>query len=308
MLRSVLLQCFVMSLMFGCSKQDVVPPEFNGQRAFSYLVGQVEFGPRVPGTEASEACRSYLVRHFQSLSFEVDSQSFSFYDPYSRSDVPLVNVIARFHGTDDAARSIVLMAHYDSRPRTDYAFDSTLRDQPIDGANDGASGVAVLMELGNLMAERPPRCNLDLVLVDGEDWGRLGDDEYYLLGSRHFAASGIRDRYRFGIVVDMVGDANQEIFREEFSQKFVTELNDFVWSTARQLNLSTFQDTTRHAMMDDHLSLNVGGVPAVLIVDFDYPYWHTEYDRPDRCSAESLENVGRLLAQIVYTSSWPKLK
>lgn len=164
------------------------------------------------------------------------------------------------------------------------------------------------MELGNLMAERPPRCNLDLVLVDGEDWGRAGDNEYYLLGSRHFAASGIRDRYRFGIVVDMVGDANQEIFRDEFSQKFVTKLNDFVWSTARKLNLSTFQDTTRHAMIDDHLSLNVGGVPAVLIIDFDYPYWHTEYDRPDRCSAESLENVGRLLAQIVYMSSWPKLK
>jgi len=295
--------------MLGCSTNDVSPPDFNGTRAYEYLVRQVEFGPRVPGTNASKACREFCCEHFSALGMDVDSQVTTFFDPYSKTDSPLVNIIARYHGETEDSLSIVLMTHYDSRPRTDYALDTSKRDQPIDGANDGASGVAVLMELANMLAARPAPCNVDIVLVDGEDWGKPGDHDYYLLGSRHFAQSGIRDRYYFGIVIDMIGDSKQEIFREQYSEMFNPKLNDLVWNTAEDLNVASFRDSTKHAMIDDHLSLNVGGVPTILIIDFDYPYWHTELDTPNRCSAQSLANVGQVLAKVLYTpSSWPELR
>ncbi|MEW6413381.1 MAG: M28 family peptidase [Candidatus Zixiibacteriota bacterium] len=300
---------FVSSLLvLSCGQGVFEPPVFDGQRAFGYLEKQVEFGPRVPGSEASASCRDYYYRHFSELGLEVDSQKFVFFDPYSQSDIPMVNVIASFKVTpDDKSPGMVLMAHYDSRPRTDFAENPQLRAQPIQGANDGASGVAVLMELANLFAQTPPEGNIDLVLVDGEDWGKAGDHHLYMIGSKEFAKRGIRDKYRFGIVVDMVGESDQQIYREGFSERYAKDLNDMVFSTARDLGLMTFIDSVRYPIMDDHLSLNIAGVPAIDIIDFDYPYWHTEYDTPDKCSAESLANVGRLLAYVVYNKSlWLK--
>lgn len=219
----------------------------------------------------------------------------------------MVNVVASIGGNDGAGDRIVLMAHYDSRPRTDYARDPALFESPIDGANDGASGVAVLMELANLMSKRPPPCSVDIVLVDGEDWGRAGDHDYYFLGSREFSRRIARGRYRFGIVVDMVGDRNQQIYREEISDTYARSINDMVFEAARRIGVATFIDSVKHAVKDDHLPLNVAGVPTVDLIDFDYQYWHTEFDTVDKCSAESLTNVGRVLVEIVYNKSiWPK--
>jgi Zn-dependent M28 family amino/carboxypeptidase len=266
----------------------------------------VELGPRVPATAASARCRELLLSHFSNLGAHVDSQAFSFFDPYSRTELPLVNVVAHFSGLRRGAKAIVLVAHYDSRPRADFAHDPQLRNTPIDGANDGASGVAVLMELGNLFAGQAPPCDVDLVLVDGEDWGMPGDHEYYMLGSREFSRRGIRDTYRFGIVIDLVGDSSQQIYREAYSEQSAPSLNDAVWSTARRLGVTTFRDSVRSPIMDDHLSLISAGVPAINIIDLDYPYWHTEFDTPDKCSAESLVNVGRVVAEFIYNPSlWP---
>jgi glutaminyl-peptide cyclotransferase len=299
---------FLCILLTSCGSRDVEPPAFDGEQAFRYLFEQVQFGPRVPGTAASKACRSYFYEHFRAAGFQVDSQAFYFTDPYTGVDSPLVNVIAHYRVDEDDSMAVLYLAHYDSRPRAEHAFDSMMQELPIAGANDGASGVAVLMELANLVADRHPPVNVDLVLVDGEDWGKPGDRDHYLLGSRHFA-TGIQGKYHFGIVPDMVGDADQQIFREEFSERFHPELNDLVWNTAAELSISTFVDTTRWEVYDDHVRLNVGGVPSVVIVDFDYPYWHTEFDTPDKCSAQSLENVGRVLTKILYTpSSWPEIK
>ncbi|UCC44890.1 MAG: M28 family peptidase, partial [Candidatus Zixiibacteriota bacterium] len=207
------------------------------------------------------------------------------------------------------SRAILLVAHYDSRPRTDLAFDTAFLEMPIDGANDGASGVAVLMELGNLMAEIRPPCNVEFLLTDAEDWGVSGDRDRYLLGSQHFGRSGIRDRYHFGIVLDMIGDAEQEICREAFSDSFFVEINDMIWEVAAELGVVTFIDSVRHGVLDDHLNLAAAGVPAVVVVDFDYPYWHTEYDTPDKCSPQALENVGVVMTRIVYSPSlWPGKK
>ncbi len=296
-----------LAMVVSCAGQRVEPPPFDGERAYQYLTAQVDFGPRVPGTKASAECRGFLYHHFMELGAQVDSQTSSFLDPYSQIDTPLVNVIATFLGSQGIDEGIVLMAHYDSRPRTDYASNPKLKDQPIDGANDGASGVAVLMELGNLFAEKAPPCNVDLALVDGEDWGKPRDHDYYLLGSREFSRRGIRGKYRFGIVIDMIGDSLQEIYREGYSDRYYRSLNDAVWNAAAQLGITTFRDSVKYTIIDDHLSLVSAGVPAIDIIDFDYPHWHTEFDTPDKCSPTALSNVGRVLAELIYNPSlWPK--
>lgn len=291
----------------ACSKDAVAPPTFDGQRAMGYLSRQVSFGPRVPGSEAWAQCREYYTRFFDSLGVSVDSQVFDFVDPYSDATIPLVNLSAIIEGQNPNEPGLLLAAHWDSRPRTDRAVDRSLAAQPIDGANDGASGVAVLMELAGLLADRPPPVRVELLLLDGEDWGRANDVDYFLLGSREFARRGIRGKYRFAIVLDMVGDKDQQIYREGYSEQYHSELNDMVFTLAKELNIATFHDSVRHHVIDDHLPINGGGVPAIVLIDFDYPYWHTELDTPDKCSAESLENVGRLITHIIYNSSlWPK--
>ncbi len=303
----VLVSLIAVVAVFGCGG-SVAPPEFDGRRAYRYLEEQVAFGPRVPGFEAWNECRDYYRRHFVSLGLEVDSQVFSFTDPYTGVDSPLVNIIVHHRGNPGEDKGILLVAHWDTRPRTDFHSDSTLRDSvPIAGANDGASGVAVLMELANMIAARPPKTNVDLLLADGEDWGKPGDNDFYCMGSRHFARQGIRDKYYFGLVIDMIGDKDQQIFREVFSDRFYKPINDMVWRAAAELGVGTFRDRTKHQVIDDHLSLCVNGVPAVDIIDFDYPAWHTEFDTPDKCSAEALTNVGRVIARIIYDESlWPK--
>lgn len=283
----------------GCS-ETVTTPVFNAERAFSYLEDQVQFGPRVPGSVASMECRDYYYDFFEKLDCKIDSQAFMYQDAYSSNIIKMVNVIGSFEGENKSEKGIVLMAHYDSRPRTDFAMDTTLRNEAIDGANDGASGVALLMEIGNLLHERQPKVNVDLVFVDGEDWGESGDIENYLLGSREFAKHNLRGKYRFGIVVDMIGDADQNIYREGFSEKYYPKLNDLVFNTAKDLGITTLIDSVNVGIIDDHLSLTSAGLPAIDIIDFDYQYWHTEFDTPDKCSAVSLENIGRILLEIIY--------
>lgn len=293
---------------WGCGTAQISPPEFDGQNGMQYLEEQVAFGPRVPGSQAWSACRQYLVNHFISNGLAVDSQTFSFFDRYSGSDKELVNIVASYRGGDKNAKALLLVAHWDSRPRADNSVDPLYTDSAIAGANDGASGVAVLMELARMFSERGPQSNVDFLLVDGEDWGKSGDNDLYLLGARHFAAQGLRDRYRFAIVIDMIGDSSQQIYREGYSERFALELNDYVFQTAAQLGLSTLIDSVKYTVLDDHLALNSGGIPSIVLIDFDYPSWHTVDDTPDKCSAASLETVGKLLAYVAYNpSTWPEL-
>ena len=145
-------------------------------------------------------------------------------------------------------------------------------------------------------------------MCDGEDWGESGDLDLYLLGSKEFARQGIRDKYRFAVVIDMVGDKFQQIFREEYTERYYRAVNNMIWKAAADIGVTTFVDEVRHTIQDDHLSLGAAGVPTALLIDFDYPYWHTERDTPDKCSAESLATVGKVLASVIYNESlWPKM-
>ncbi len=294
-------------LNISCSRKIVKPPEFDGGRAMSYLKRQVSFGPRVPGSEASKNCRNYFYNFFDSLQVSYDSNSFSFKDPYSNNNIPLVNILVTMPGKEATSKKIILVAHYDSRPRTDFTESAEKKNSPIEGANDGASGVAVLMELAVLLNKNKPDVAVELLFVDGEDWGKSGDSDYYLLGSKEFAKTINADNYYFGIVLDMIGDKDQQVYREEYSERFAREINDIVWEAAARLSVNTFHNSVKYAVQDDHLPLNIAGVRTIDLIDFDYPYWHTEFDTADKCSAESLENIGKVLLELIYNrASWLK--
>ncbi|HLF14410.1 MAG TPA: M28 family peptidase, partial [Bacteroidota bacterium] len=201
---------------------------------------------------------------------------------------------------------ILLLAHWDSRPWADEEADSSLHSRPVPGANDGASGVAVLLEVARHLKSTPPAVGVDILFTDGEDYGKHNDPGGFLHGARYFATH-LPPGYRpaFGILLDMIGDARLEIPRERHSLDFAPDIVDLVWSTANRLGFSQFVDATQGRITDDHLPLNAAGIPTIDLIDFDYPdqtnrYWHTLQDSTDKCSPESLEAVGTVLLTVVY--------
>lgn len=272
-------------------------PSFDGERAFSYLVAQCELGHRAPNSEGHERCRRYLVDFFRERTRNVSEQAFNRVD--SRGDtLRLCNIIASFCPTKGAR--VLLGAHWDTRPRADRDPDPERRNLPIMGANDGASGVAVLMEIANAIVSRAPPVGVDIVLFDGEDYGEEGETEDYLLGSRHFASVMKGYQPRWGVVVDMVGDRDLQIVQEQVSLARAGVVVRMVWEEARRQGAGAFRPWTGDAVMDDHWPLLDMGVPCIDIIDFDYPYWHTHADTPERCAPASLEQVGRVLLGVIY--------
>jgi Zn-dependent M28 family amino/carboxypeptidase len=210
----------------------------------------------------------------------------------------MFNIISSYY--PGAGRRIMLCAHWDSRPVSDMDPDSSKTRLPIPGANDGASGVAVLLELGRLIRDHQPPVGVDIVLFDGEDYG---SDEWpggWFLGSKYFMENAGGYRPRLALLVDMIGDADLQIYREGLSQKFAPDLNDYIWAIAAEVGSEAFVDAVGDTVSDDHISLLSKGVKSIDIIDFDYPYWHTQEDTPDKCSAESLGEVGRVLTAAIY--------
>jgi len=272
--------------------------EFSGERAFSDLLHQTGLGPRPPGSRAHELTVDYIETTLRDLGLEVEKQEFNFTD-HEGTSFNMTNVIGitGWRGS----RLVILGAHFDTRPRADQETDPAKRHQPILGANDGASGVAVLLELARVLRHESLLVEVRLVFYDGEDYG-LTLDEYFI-GSRHHAEGLTEEEMRrlVGvIVVDMVGDKDLEIFREGYSQSSAPELVDLIWSTARKLGYGQhFPDSVRYTIDDDHVPYIERGLPAVNVIDFDYPYWHTLQDTPDKVSARSLEVVGRVLHSVL---------
>ncbi len=274
-------------------------PSFDGDRAYRYLVEQCDFGPRNPGSQGAEDALAYLNAFFSERADTVVLQPFDFTDTIVDVTYKCTNVIARF----DPGRlpRLILCAHWDSRPTADLDPDSSLRDQPIVGANDGASGCAVLMEIANLIPELDTRYGIDLVFFDCEDYGSPGHLDYFCIGSKYFAKNLPPNSYAFGVLVDLVGDIDLRIYREAYSQKYARRVVDEVWKVAGEVGATCFADTIKHAVYDDHISLLERGVPVIDIIDFDYQYWHTLSDTPDKCSPASLAQVGKVLVALLVS-------
>jgi Zn-dependent M28 family amino/carboxypeptidase len=202
-----------------------------------------------------------------------------------------------------ATERILLCAHWDTRPYADQDPDPQKRTRPILGANDGASGVAVLLEVARVLRQIPPVKGVDIVLFDGEDYGRgfNGDTSDYFLGARRFAAVN-KGKYapRLGILLDMIGDKDLTIYYEGNSNRTYPDHVARVWQAAAVLGYKQFIRQGKYTISDDHIPLLEAGIPCIDLIDFDYPPWHTAGDTPDKCSPQSLKSVGDVVLKVVY--------
>lgn len=273
-------------------------PEFDGERAFADLERQCAFGPRVAGNESHRRAGEFLFNTLRATTDICRTQKFTVFDSVAMIERPMFNIIASYYPESD--RRIMLCAHWDSRPMSDMDADSSNLNLPVPGANDGASGTALLLEIARILKDHQPPVGVDIVLFDGEDYGTKEWPGGWFLGSRHFVESIAGYRPRAAILVDMIGDTDLEIYREAVSERYSPDLNNYIWETAAEIGASSFIDAVKDTVSDDHLSLISIGIKAIDIIDFDYPYWHTQEDTPDKCSAESLEEVGRVIVAAIF--------
>lgn len=274
---------------------------FDGQAAFKDLEKQVAFGPRVPNAPGHAACRDYLVETLKPLADSVERQDFTW--RVGQRTLRMSNIVARWKGAG-GKNPALLSAHWDTRPWADYETTRAGRRTPIPGANDGASGVAVLLEAARMFKKTPPPVPVMLVLFDGEDYGPETDRMF--LGSRHFADHLPPDVPKRGILLDMVGDKDLEIPKEAYSVENAQEVVDEVYGLAKKLGLERyFPPLVDRMIEDDHLPLQKKGLKVIDLIDFDYgpdhTWWHTLADTPDKCSPHSLAVVGEVVTRWVYS-------
>jgi len=287
------------SQKFSCAvepgeNEDALGTEFNAENAYKYLLAQCDFGPRYPGSEAHEHTKDYLLAELKKFSKSVETQTFS--QKVKDKKLNLTNIIAEFGKSDD--ETIMFAAHWDTRPIADHDPEPDNRNTPILGANDGASGVAVLLEVARVLCIKPPDKRVLLVLFDGEDYGKSIYD--MMLGSRYFSKNMGNWKPDWGILLDMIGDKDLQIPIEANSWHAAQKQVKIIWNKAEELNLTAFQQRLGPAIYDDHIPMVEAGVPFVDLIDFDYPYWHTLEDTQDKCSADSLEVIGKLVLAIIY--------
>ena len=255
---------------------------FDGQEAYAHVKAQCDFGPRPTGSRAWEQTGDYILAELKKQSWATEEQTFTY------RDTPVRNLV----GKAGKGPLLILGAHYDTRRRAER--DPVDRSAPVMGANDGASGVAMLLELARSLEKDRLDHEVWLVFFDAEDNGDL-DGWEWIVGSAYFVQHLEREPQAV-IIADMVGDQDQQIYKERNSDP---ALQDQLWTIAAALGYETFIPEYKWAIFDDHTPFLRKGIPAVDIIDFDYPFWHTRHDTVDKVSAESLERVGRVLEVFV---------
>jgi Zn-dependent M28 family amino/carboxypeptidase len=279
-------------LLAGCGDR-----EFDEARSFRHLVAQVEIGPRVSGTPGhARALESYRA-HLEPLADRVFVHEFDAVSPLDSSVVSFKNVVAVFR--PDSPTRVLFSAHWDTRPVSDQDPDPARRGDPVPGANDGASGVAVLLEVATALAARPPAIGVDLVLFDGEDQGRPSEPETYALGSQEFVRAHPEYRPAFVVNLDMVGRKGLRIPKEPHSVVGAAWLVERVWAAGRDIGSTVLVDSLGPPVFDDHVAFLRAGIPAVDLIDLRDPNWHTTADLPEACAPESLGEVGRLVLAVL---------
>ena len=289
-------------IIFSCN--DSVP-NFDENSAYQFLLDQCDFGPRNPGSEGYNNCKEYLIKTLDSYSDTVFTQPFVIND-IDDTQYDLDNIIAQYNINSNS--HLLLGAHWDTRPWADSDLNIEKHNQPIIGANDGASGVSVLLELAKIFHYNHPPIRVSIVLFDAEDMGRPGVPKSYARGSQFFAKNLPIEKPDEAIILDMIGDKELHIPIERYSYQQNKDLVKKLWSLANKLNLEAFESRIVHTIYDDHVPLwQEAKIPAIDIIDFNYPnrysnYWHTSQDTPDNCSAQSLGQVGNLLVHYIYGS------
>lgn len=301
---------WVLAFLFftGCAK-----PPFDGNSAFQYLEKQCAIGPRAPNSPGHKQCLEFLTDELKKSCDRVDLQHFTYTDKHD-TNVKLLgtNIIASINLQPKSKKRVLLTAHWDTRPWADKDPDSANRARPILGANDGASGVAVLLEIAKIVRANPIDIGVDLILFDLEDYGEHLGDLYpdslnpYCIGSEYFAKNNKNYFPLYAINLDMIGDKNLDLPVERNSYNGARAAVNNIWDKAKKLEKPAFRKAVELEIMDDHVPLLRIGIPAVNIIDFTYPdqnngYHHTLADTPDKCSPNSLQQVGDVLVEVLYS-------
>ena len=306
-LRALTLLAAVALAVAGCRDRRATTPKtaFSGAAAHALVKAQLDFGARVPGTEAHRRAGDWIVAQLRPLADTVVEQRWSHVT--ARGDtLALRNVLARFRPA--AAERVLYLAHWDSRPTSDEAADPRRRLLPVPGANDGASGVALLIALAQALRAAPADVGVDLLFVDGEDYGDFGANQDVLIGSTYFAEHLPSPGYAplYGVLWDMVGDRDLRIAQELNSVRAAPEVVQRVWGVAEALGYGhVFVPETGQAVTDDHLPLIRKGLRVIDVIDLDYAsrtgvsYHHTPDDTLDKVSASSLQIVGDVALQLL---------
>ncbi len=276
---------------------------FDASRAWAQLLKQCSFGPRDPGSSGHQKCLDYLEGELKKCTPEVERQVFQGKNPVNGKLVRLTNLVAHFQPQN--RRRLLLCAHWDTRPWSDQDPNRENRDKPVPGANDGASGVAVLLEIARCLAQQDPGIGVDLTLFDGEDMGREGHLNEYLLGSREYARRLGPPLPQAAILLDMVGDADLFIPQELYSVQAAPRLVQEFFQVALRFHPQVFANRPGNPVYDDHIPLAEVGIPALDLIDFEYDYWHTQEDTPEHCSQASLGAVGEVLLAWIYQRGKP---
>ena len=283
---------------FASDRDGPAPLAFDADRAMGYLNDVCKIGARISGTDGMKQQQDLLKKHFEALGATVSLQPFTARQISEGRDVAMNNLIVSWH--PEKTRRVLLCSHYDTRPIADQEPNRRRWHDTFISANDGGSGVALLMEMANHVKDVDLNVGVDFVFFDGEEYVFDEGDEYFF-GSKEFARQYAKNKekthYVGAVLLDMVGGKNAKFPVEKNSFWKAPDLARDVWTTADALGCTAFrsQEFSRFAVQDDHLPLNAAGIPTVDIIDFSYPHWHRLTDTPENCSGDSLEQVARVL-------------
>jgi hypothetical protein len=289
-------------------------PAFNADSAYEFCRIQLAFGPRVPNTPAHDKCAAYLTETLKTYTEHVIVQKGQVY-AYNKTPLKFQNIIASWQPENN--NRILLCAHWDSRPYADHDPDPKNRRKPVDAANDGASGVGVLMEIARQLKLLSPPIGIDIILFDVEDYGPPQDetvansDQFWGQGSEYWASNPHKPDYfaKYGILLDMVGAKNATFLMEGYSMQYAADIVKSVWATGNRIGYSSyFLSETGGYITDDHVPINkIRNIPTIDLIHLDkntdtgfYPYWHTTGDTFDKLDKNTLKVVGQTLLTVIF--------
>lgn len=294
------------------ARPAVPAPVFNADSAFNYVAQQVQFGPRVPNTIAHANCAAWLAKTMSGMADTVIVQSYRT-RAFDGKVLDAQNIIASFR--PESGNRILLCSHWDSRPFADQ--DSVRKDEPIDGANDGASGVGVLMEVARQLSIARPNLGVDIIFFDAEDYGQPEDSKFppmedsYCLGSQYWSNHLHVPNYtaRYGILLDMVGATRSTFTQEGTSMQYAPYVVDLVWQAAHDIGYSDyFLPERTKGIIDDHFYINrIAGIRCIDIIHYDFQtpsnfwkHWHTHGDTIDKIDRNTLKATGQTLLEVLF--------
>ncbi len=294
---------FAVALQLGCQRQLFLPtrpPSFDQERAYTLLKDVCSLGPRNHGSEGKLKAEQWIKDKLREVGAEVSVHEVSYQGKQSESPESFRNIVGRIRPSEQ--RRVMVGTHYDTRSWADRDPRKELRSTPIIGANDGASGVAVMLEMARAWQADPPPVGVDLFFFDGEEFGRRNDDtEDHMVGSNAWVRDHPEYKPEWGVVLDMVGDSSLRITKEKLSAARACKAVRRIWEAAGRVESTAFADGfSSHHIWDDHRPFIDRRVPVALLIDFEYRWFHTTEDLPDKCSAESLGQVGRAVMEAIY--------